>query len=210
MAKPPDLDQISQLVRNHPIFTSIVFVVGIIIGWNIRPIFENDVVDLVSTLTAEQWLVLVTVGYAVLTYKLVRETKLSREQDRNRTIQRNNREKESLRRVLLAEIEQNLDKLDSIDTTHNNISFGGDVFYSDIYLQNTDNIGVLTLEESRAVVEAFTELTETQRLIRTGLKTDDRHGIGSTAIAKSRIGRIRPKMETAKGAITDHLGAGPD
>ncbi|SFT09514.1 hypothetical protein SAMN04488556_0095 [Halostagnicola kamekurae] len=43
-------------------------------------------------LTSEQWLVLVTLAYVVLTFQLVKETKKAREDDRQQEINRQKRE----------------------------------------------------------------------------------------------------------------------
>lgn len=197
-------------IIEHKKYFIFVLIIGLVIGWNLRPLMENSLVKLTSTLTADQWLVLVTLVYVVLTFWLVKETRKSREQDRKRAIEKRSQEKESLRRAIVAEIEQNLDKIESLDTSRNNVEFGGDVFYSDIYLNNSDRIGILTSSESEAVVEAFTNIVETQRLITKGLKVDDNHGIGFTGLASSRIEDLRPKLERAREEIETNVNAGSE
>lgn len=189
----------------HKKYSLFVLLFGLIIGWNARPLLENPMVNFFSVLTAEQWLVLVTVGYVILTFRLVNETKRGREEDRRRELQRQEREVETLRRALLAEINQNLNKLDALDTSRTNIEFGGDVFYSEIYLGNTDRIGILTPSEGEAVVDAFTDLVENQRLVRKGLEEDDdRHGKGSTVIASTRFESLQRNLVQARNEILEN------
>ncbi|SFT09531.1 hypothetical protein [Halostagnicola kamekurae] len=90
------------------------------------------------------------------------------------------------------------------------MEFGADVFYSNIYLNNTNGIGLLTPSEAEAVVEAFTELIENQKLIRKGLEIDDnRHGKGSTAISSRRFKDLQRKLEQARDELQGCTDSNP-
>ncbi|MBV0926407.1 hypothetical protein KTS45_19555 [Halomicroarcula limicola] len=177
-------------------------IVGFLSGWAISNGSLQSIPSLISSLSANQWSVIVTIVYVILTFRLVNETRQARKQENRRELDRQERRLNSLKKALLTEVEQNIEKIDALNLTNTNVEFGGNVFHSEIYRQNADRIGELDPSTGKVVTEAFTEIVEIQRLIEKGIEIeDDRHGIGYTGYSSSALKDAKRKLESAKSHL---------
>jgi hypothetical protein len=176
--------------------------IGFLTGWAMSKGSLQSIPVFISNLSANQWSVVVTLFYVILTFQLVSETKQAREQEHNRSIKTRERSLKSLRKALLVEVDQNISKIEELNLKHTNAEFGANVFHSEIYRQNASRIGELEPSTGKAVAEAFTEIIEIQRSIEKGIEIDDnRHGVGYTGYSTSALRDAKKKLETARSGL---------
>lgn len=191
-----------------PIFTLNLILVGILLGvvFSFFISSPSSAILVVGNILGNKALTILTGIYAFLTLVLVVVTHKSRRDEIKRKRKQRDRQRENIRRAFLLEIESMINKIDDIDTSRTNTRLGMEIAKTTVFEKKVDDLGQLTKEESKSIIESYHKAIEIRRLLKRGMAIEeDRYRKGMTGISSSQIESLREELETARDKIRENL-----
>lgn len=201
-------DTISKAIWIGALITIFIILASFVLGtfagaWRAIQTGDLEALGNISTFLSallSMALVLVTLAYVYTTHLLVNETREARNQNERLEREQREREKNALRRALIAEMEE-MHAFKALSPDILPEPAVADIFPTTVYEANSDSIGLLTEKEVDAVIRFYSSLM----WFKSEMKIFEAAGDDPTELAKRNLENIQEFRDRAVQSLKNRL-----